>query len=116
MWHFIRGYFDGDGCVRIRTRKRASGEVVEYPVCDVVSANYNFLDSMRTFLYEKYKICSYIYLEKHSGCHRLYVHKNEHTIKFLNYMYGNASVYLDRKYEIYQKIINNANTDVCLAT
>lgn len=115
MPHFIRGYFDGDGCVRIRNRNLASGKIGRYPVCDIVSANYDFLNDLRTFLYENFEICSYIYLEKHSGCHRLYIHKNEHTIKFLNYIYGDANIYLDRKYKIYLEIENYINDNVCLA-
>lgn len=114
MSHFIRGYFDGDGCVRTRARRLSSGQVIEYPVCDIVSANQKFLDDLRAFLYEKYDICSYIYAEK-SGCYRLYVHKNEHTIKFLNFMYKNSTVYLDRKYKIYLNIVKNNTTNDGLA-
>lgn len=111
--HFIRGYFDGDGCVRTRTRRLASGEIVEYPVCDIISANKDFLDKLRTLMYEKYGICSYIYMDK--NCYRLYVHKNEHTIAFLNYMYHDAHIYLDRKYKKYLSIINNNTTHESLA-
>ena len=110
---FIRGYFDGDGCVRTRTRKLSSGAVVEYPICDIVSANKDFLDKLRTLLYEKLGICSYIYIDK--NCYRLYVHKNEHTMAFLNYIYNDANIYLDRKYKKYLSIIENNIASVSLA-
>lgn len=110
MKHFIRGYFDGDGCVRTRTRKLKSGKVVEYPVCDFSSVDINFLEELRSYLYEKLNICSYIYVED-SGCHRLCIHKNEHTMTFLNHLYGDAQIYLDRKYKIYLSIINNTVHD-----
>lgn len=110
---FIRGYFDGDGCVRTRTRKLASGKIAEYPVCDVVSANKDFLDTLREFLYQNLGICSYIYVDK--NCHRLYIHKNEHTLKFLNYIYKNANIYLDRKYNKYLSIVKNNKTNESLA-
>lgn len=107
MKHFIRGYFDGDGCVRTRTRKLASGQVVEYPLCDFSSVDINFLEELRQYMYDKLNICSYIYTEE-SGCHRLCIHKNEHTMTFLNYLYTDANIYLDRKYETYLSIINYA--------
>lgn len=104
--HFIRGYFDGDGCVRTRTRKLASGQAIEYPLCDFSSVDINFLEELRQYIYDKLSICSYIYTEE-SGCRRLCIHKNEHTMIFLNYLYNDAEIYLDRKYEKYLSIINN---------
>ena len=106
MRHFIRGYFDGDGCVRIRARKLASGKSIEYPLCDFSSVDINFLEELRQYIYYKLGICSYIYTEK-SGCYRLCIHKNEHTVGFLNYLYNDAATYLDRKYETYLSIVNN---------
>ena len=106
MRHFIRGYFDGDGCVRTRKYKLASGVVVEYPLCDIASVNNIFLEQLREYLYRELGICSYIYLEQ-SGVYRLCIHKNEHTIKFLNYMYDNTKLFLDRKYNKYLSIIND---------
>ena len=106
MRHFIRGYFDGDGCVRTRTRKLASDQIVEYPLCDFSSVDINFLEELRRYIYDNLGICSYIYTEK-SGCSRLCIHKNEHTTDFLNYLYNDAEIYLDRKYEKYLSIINN---------
>lgn len=106
MRHFIRGYFDGDGCVRIRTRKLSSGEPVQYPLCDFSSVDINFLEELRQYIYDKLNICSYIYTEE-SGCRRLCIHKNEHTMVFLNYIYNDSKIYLDRKYEIFLSIINH---------
>lgn len=105
MKHFVRGYFDGDGCVRTKARKLASGQIVEHPLCDFSSVDIDFLEELRQYIYDKLGICSYIYAEK-SGCHRLCIHKNEHTVAFLNYLYNDAQIYLDRKYEKYLSIIN----------
>ena len=105
--HFVRGYFDGDGCVRTRDRKLASGQIVKYPLCDFSSVDINFLEELRQYIYDKLGICSYIYTEE-SGCRRLCIHKNEHTMAFLNYLYNDAKIYLDRKYEKYLSIMSNA--------
>lgn len=108
MRHFVRGYFDGDGCVRTRIRKLASGQFVEYPLCDFSSVDMNFLQELRQYIYDTLGLCSYLYTEE-SGCHRLCIHKNEHTVTLLNYLYDNANIYLDRKYETYLSIINNTS-------
>lgn len=111
MKHYLRGYFDGDGCVRARTRKLANNDIKKYPVCDITSKCINFLETLRTYLYNSNKICSYIYPDK-DDIGRLYIHKNEHTLNFLNLIYGDATVYLTRKYKIYQNIIDHTD---CLA-
>lgn len=111
MRHYIRGFFDGDGCVRQRTRKLASGNECKYPVCDITSKCLDFLNELRTLLYKTKGICSYIYSDKNNTS-RLYIHKNQHTLDFLNYIYSDSSVFLTRKYNIYQNITEQAN---CLA-
>lgn len=114
MRHFIRGYFDGDGCVRTKKYKLSSGKIVEYPLCDISSVNKIFLEQLREYLYKKMDICSYIYMEQ-SGVYRLCIHKNEYTIKFLNYIYNNTKLFLDRKYNKYLSIVNNNVVNESLA-
>lgn len=114
MRHFIRGYFDGDGCIRTRTKRLSSGRTIEYPLCDFASVNKNFLDQLRSFLYNTIRVCSYIY-QDHDNLYRLCIHKNDHTINFLNYMYQDSNIYLDRKYQKYLYIINNNTTHGSLA-
>lgn len=112
MPHFIRGFFDGDGCVRLRTRyNKKDKKKVEYPICDIVCYEKSFLEELRKYIYEKYDIHSYIYPEK--NLFRIYIHKYIDTIKFVDLLYENASIYLERKYSIYQKIKNIVATD-CL--
>lgn len=111
MRHYIRGVFDGDGCVRERSKTLSSGYIKKYPICDITSKCIDFLEEIRSYLYNTQEICSYIYLnEDNTG--RLYIHKNQHAVDFLNYIYSNASVYLTRKYFIYQNILNHID---CLA-
>lgn len=115
MRHFIRGYFDGDGCVRIRTRTLSSGEMKNYPICDFTCKDKMFLLELRRYLYETSGICSYIYEDK-NNCFRLYVHKLSHTVSFLKYIYSDSQVYLDRKFKKYNTIIKNNETYDCLAS
>lgn len=114
MRHYIRGYFDGDGCVRIRTRQTKKG-AKRYPICDIVSYNKIFLEQLRSYLYSHENICSYIYKDK-EHCYRLYIHKLDHTISFLNYIYNDSNVYLDRKYYKYKEILETYKSKDCLAS
>lgn len=105
--HFIRGYFDGDG---------------------YVSKNYNnakltiigtkfFCEKVKDILYKDIGINACIYL----------CHKNESTTtrtlqisgrnqikKFLDYIYNNANLYLDRKYNIYQSLYTDKNNTLAV--
>lgn len=110
--HFIRGFFDGDGCVRSRTRKLASGEIKKYPACDITCHEKSFLESIRSYIHSK-GLNSYIYPDG-SGF-RLYLSGQNDNINFLDYIYKDATIYLDRKYKRYQEIKNYTDND-CLAS
>lgn len=107
--YFIRGFFDGDGCVRIRTDKKTGRR---YPSCDITCHERNMLDEIRSILYSN-GITSYIYPDKTK--YRLYISGCNSNYKFLEYIYGDAKIYLDRKYEIY-KNITELNDHNCLAS
>jgi hypothetical protein len=110
--HFIRGFFDGDGCVRIRHRETKKNGIVSYPICDIVCYVEDFLLSIREILFEK-KIYSYIYYD--NNIPRLYINSMESNIKFLKYIYQDANIYLDRKYKRYLQSLKLCNTQDCLA-
>lgn len=110
--HFIRGFFDGDGCVRSRTRKLSSGKTKQYPVCDISCHEKSFLESIRSHIYSK-GINSYIYPDGTNF--RLYLSGLDDNINFLDYIYKDSIVYLDRKYKRYQEIKNYIDHD-CLAS
>lgn len=110
--HFIRGFFDGDGCVRSRTRKISSGKYKQYPVCDISCHEKNFLDSIREHIYKK-GIHSYIYPD--GSNYRLYLSGLSDNINFLDYIYKDSIIYLDRKYKRYIDIKNYTTND-CLAS
>jgi hypothetical protein len=95
MHHFIRGYFDGDGGIRLRFGRR--GQVVGCTV-DIVGSNpfcdglYSYLvrEKMRPYLYRVGKI-SRIAFTKFSKCE-----------KFCDWIYQDCgTLRLNRKYERY---------------
>ena len=97
MCHFIRGYFDGDGCIYITKKNRIR--------CHFDSVSTIFLEQLRKFLYH-IGINSYLYMSKNNNgkykdLYRLEIAGVEYTQKFLQYIYNNSQIYLDRKYEKY---------------
>lgn len=95
MRHFIRGYFDGDGCIY----ERRNGSMR----CDFASVNKAFLLDLKEYILNVLGIVSFVY-EDGVGF-RLAIYKYDDVLKFLKYMYDEASIYLTRKYNKYLSII-----------
>lgn len=90
--HFIRGYFDGDGCL-----SRHVNKTVVTPVANIVGTS-DFLNSI-----EKYSNIrgNRRHNPKHSDNTFSIEFNKEATISFINYIYLDAKIYLDRKYKLY---------------
>lgn len=86
--HFIRGFFDGDGCIC----DDISRKLVK---CDFTCASIEFINSLRTLLYAN-GISSYIYQET-DRIYRLYIRGLLNCDKFLQFIYRDANIFLDRK-------------------
>ena len=91
--HFIRGYFDGDGCIS-KTGRGAK--------CNIVSS-YDFCIYLSKFLEEKLDIYSVVYHAENPQTGRLFINRKDDTKKFVDYMYKNADLYMNRKHDIYIK-------------
>ena len=107
MWHFIRGFFDGDGCVCYTEHKTNVR-------CDFTSVSTNLITQLRTWLYD-HEINTYISMDQNK--YRLCIAGKHSNFKFLAALYDNATIYLDRKY-YKQKNIREHLTDKtmnCLA-
>src|SRR6187402_594086 len=115
MWHFLRGFFDGDGSVYF------DKQALRVNFC---STQQPFLEEIRVFL-EKEGIYSNINCEKRVGksikvcgrdsvckfdMYRLFIRKKEELIKFYNKLYNNSEVFkLTRKEDKFIKWIKNRN-------
>lgn len=93
--HFLRGYFDGDGNV-IYGKKYASGIKYNINIC-----------GNEEFLLNTFQVCfpstNKMYYEKKSK--QVYVWKissKDNVTRFLNYLYSDSNIYLQRKYLIYE--------------
>lgn len=107
--HFIRGYFDGDGCLTCgmkRHHRGRPGKYCEYAV--KILGTQSLLDFIKNFI-EKHdvaKINRYYRRKEGQTVLSLELKGNKQIKKFLDLIYKNATIYLDRKYERYQKLCN----------
>jgi len=89
MNHFVRGYFDGDGTFRFVEKK--------HNTTGIACAS----ESFRGFLIEEL-LKNDIKVNYYGGISLLIQNKIDNN-KFYNYIYNNATVYLERKKEIYER-------------
>ena len=92
--HFIRGYFDGDGCITYQIDKdKVNG------VCSVLGTP-NFLDELENNLNFESKITRCKDL-RHSENTVSLSFKRQESLNLLNYLYSNSTIYLYRKFKLY---------------
>ena len=109
--HFIRGYFDGDGIFCLTNKSFH---------IDFITASENLYTDLKCLLESlniKYSVTSQIN-EFDTFMYRIYINSNSDKIKFLNYIYKDSNIYLERKYKKYLKAIEKYqnNAQVCLAS
>ena len=90
--HFIRGYFDGDGC--FSQEKIKSGI---YPRLSLLGT-LNFVNKVKEICGNIGSISEKIRKNKY---YQLRFNRVE-SISFMNYIYSDCQIYLDRKYEKYK--------------
>ena len=104
--HFLRGYMDGDGHIQCFESRHAS---------------FASTESFCLSVQEKLKdigIESRIYntQNKENSTRILYICKISNIIKFLDYIYKDAELYIQRKYETYQTFLEETkNTNNSLS-
>ena len=92
--HFIRGYFDGDGTIGIYKNKCQIG---------FVSLNQKLLQSILDYLHNDLNF-NFGKLRLDAKCYRLCLAGNVSCKTFADWLYENATIYMQRKYDIAQQI------------
>lgn len=97
--HFVRGYSDGDGCISFGYRKK-----ILKAKASLVSTSY-FCDSAKKIIEKLLNIHCGIYSDgrekKNKVTKTLSIGGNKQVLKYLNWLYQDATVYIDRKYNQY---------------
>lgn len=102
-WAFIRGLFDGDGCISTKTKTS-----LQMVLC---LTDLNFLEKLKNFL-EKRNIYSVIREKKGKTCnyYLLAIWRTKEAAKFFNKIYNNSEFSLSRKKKKY--LTYKENTEV----
>lgn len=99
LQHFIRGFFDGDGCITISSNSIRTQFV----------SSYSMLESLKTFLVNQACIRGNpsITHETRRNAKVCYLSYGKHdSVKIYHYLYDNASVYLERKYIKFSQLLS----------
>lgn len=106
--HYIRGYFDGDGCLCF-TNKSFS--------VSFITASYSLYNDLVKILKDNsIKVNSRIFVNEYgTTMYRPEISRINDKINFLDWIYKDCNIYLDRKYKKYLKVKNKCFTQDGLA-
>lgn len=104
--HFLRGYFDGDGCWNIKRVYGANGKSAASKRLDIafsITSDRRFLEGCQSFLQEtlgvsKTKFSDRYRSGKYSASTLIYSGRIQ-VSRLFHLMYDDATIYLPRKYE-----------------
>ena len=96
---FIRGYFDGDGGITIYNQKAS-----KRGHCTTVGS-VEFIDGLKDFLTKDYPEIEFITRTANSKAVSLVIYKKKSAFDFLNLIYSNANIYMERKFLKYQELV-----------
>jgi len=108
---FVRGYFDGDGCVSYGLYKRCQRKQKAFVLMTrFTSCSRKFLDSVNKRLQREAKLRGGS-ISGGGRCHRL-TYPKEDSKRLFEYMYQGAGsdCYLERKYSKFRKGLNGVGT------
>lgn len=102
MNHFIRGYFDGDGCITYN--KSRNDLVVDF------ASSRDFNESLVEFFKNNEPFVNFHVCQR-KGCTSAISSGNFQVVRFMEWLYKDATIWLDRKKDRYEelKILISAN-------
>lgn len=104
MRDFIRGFFDGDGCIHDKKNQKGlsvSFTGMECMLIDIV----NFLVKNKII-----NVKPKIYKDKRSNACSFFIYGDNNTKDFLDYIYKGSTIYMNRKYELYMSYFMDFET------
>lgn len=102
LWHFIRGYFDGDGYIGIFKRSDHGTKGLKISLC----GSEIFCNELKKIFDEKLHIKSYVRF--HGGIYNIDIKSNLSSKKFLEKIYDKSKkdLRLVRKFELFERALN----------
>lgn len=99
--HYIRGYFDGDGCIMIKRAKNGKPN----PKIVFVGASLCFLEDLLI----KLNIKSKLFQRKNTNYYSIYISRYDDVINIMKFIYKEATLFLERKKEKFDEILKLKN-------
>jgi hypothetical protein len=98
--HFIRGFYDGNGNVGINKN----------PNIQIVST-LSFCESIKKIVYDILSVESYVYIDKalNPVIRRFKIRRKKDMLKFLDWIYQDSTIHIQRKYEKYLILKDSLN-------
>ena len=111
--HFMRGYFDGDGCVSIHKDKRP-GKGDDRGNINIVSGSYDFIQKYVDILVEKANVKRNSIRDRKTGGRYYVIDWGGLTDveNIYNFLYKDAKTYLSRKKEKYDEVMKLHSTKI----
>lgn len=103
--HFIRGYFDGDGCISFRSNRYNSCTVSFVGTYEMMIGIYNTFIGLGITPKKFYR--SLKSQAENKNTYSFSTERKEDIRKILQFMYNDAFLYLERKYVKYKMFQNN---------
>jgi intein-encoded DNA endonuclease-like protein len=106
--HFIRGYFDGDGCfsvIKRKDRKNPKSKTYQFNIVGMESV----LSRIQDIIVQNTGVKK-LSLKIRTGKKAVAIHYGGHNVckKILDYLYKDSSIYLKRKHDKYLKYCTSA--------
>lgn len=99
--HFVRGYFDGDGCVSINKNNIIQINFV---------GTFNFLKGVSKFLKDNKIIYKDPSIYEKGKVFEMYIYGADIIEQFYYFLYDNTNIYLDRKHNKFEMFYSNYNS------
>lgn len=102
--HFIRGYFDDDGCICIKPRKDRRADSLAYQL--TIVGKEDFILEIQKYIVEKAGVNkNKLEHPKNNFAKVLHYSGRKVVTKILNYLYKDATIFLKRKHDKYLELV-----------
>lgn len=105
MHHFIRGYFDGDGCVGIYKQTHGNGYIYHVSIVGIKE----MMECINNLFDNKFSINKD---DRTTGTYQLVMRNKDNVFCFYEYVYKEANIFLNRKQEIFDRMIRQQQEDL----
>lgn len=103
---FVRGYFDGDGCVGYYPYSKSTKAIVGF------TGNQFILSWIEKIIIQNGVLSTKLKKDSRSNVYRLDIYGRGNMINFYNYIYKDAHYVMDRKQEKFHKMAHGLNMNI----